>query len=369
MLGAVVVAAAVGNTCYCDNENFDNLCKYSSVQGYEHCDDVVFTGSLLNTDVVGVYCFWNSFTATNFSGSLETNLFEECTQLQWVSFPELRGDIGSYAFKGCSGLVNVSFPQMKGNIDNSAFENCALLETASFPEMSGNINKNSFYGCSSLTTASFPSMSGRIYPHAFSHCDMLETLETPRVSELEGILCDNCEKLTTVCFPNVTGLYIDPEAQHEGLPLNNLQINPPYHTVYMPLMLGQSSYYDTIYELCLENTDPFSGNRFIENCAEVDHVPFSCGGSTASTTSFSSSTSVAHTTTTTISASTTHSSLSLSYSTTVSSGTTARRQQAAKDDSDVALTAAVVVACIVIAVFGVMVLSKNIHGYRKILLP
>lgn len=162
-------------------------------------------------------------------------LFENCTNLQSVSFPKNSSytKIGERAFAGCTSLKSFKFSNSVTEIGKEAFAGCTALTTAQLSsevvtigdgafknceKLSSvvalrveHIGKESFYGCRSLVSFAVPSTVEEIGEKAFYNCYGMSSLAF-RTEESDGILkgvkkigasafC-NCKKLTSVVIPS-----------------------------------------------------------------------------------------------------------------------------------------------------------------------
>lgn len=99
-----------------------------------------------------------AFKATNVTGVTAPNvtilreqIFNSCTRLTKISFPNATSINSSQQFLGCSALTDINLPKLAvpgGNM----FQACTNLEIVDFPEVTRmNINRV-FYGCYKLHT-------------------------------------------------------------------------------------------------------------------------------------------------------------------------------------------------------------------------
>ena len=109
--------------------------------------------------------------------SIERYAFENCTQLQSVTFePNSKLEsIGGYAFKNCSSLTSITIPSNVTSIGEDAFENCIQLQSVTFEPNNKlkNIGVAAFYRCYSLTSITIPSSVTNIGNYAFYGCSSL----------------------------------------------------------------------------------------------------------------------------------------------------------------------------------------------------
>ncbi len=83
-------------------------------------------------------------------------------------------DLYNHAFQDCVNLEKVSFPSTLIKINNYAFKNCTSLKELHLPQNLREIGVNAFYGCSSLEKVVIPPSLSYIYADAFSYCSKLD---------------------------------------------------------------------------------------------------------------------------------------------------------------------------------------------------
>lgn len=162
-------------------------------------------------------------------------LFENCTNLQSVSFPKNSSyvRIGERAFAGCTSLKSFKFSNSVTEIDKEAFSGCTSLTSAQLSSETKtigegafknceklssvvalrveSIGKEAFSGCRSLVSFSVPATVEEIGEKAFYNCYGMSSLAF-RTEEVDGVLVGvkkigdqafcNCKKLTSVIIPN-----------------------------------------------------------------------------------------------------------------------------------------------------------------------
>ncbi|MCR5061078.1 MAG: leucine-rich repeat domain-containing protein [Saccharofermentans sp.] len=110
--------------------------------------------------------------------SLNSNMFEGCTNLWTIDIPASVTEIEYAAFRGCSGLENVNIPGNLVSIGASAFQGTAI-EEISIPEGVDMIEPSTFEECSSLEVVSIPDSVTAIGDAAFRGCSGLENVNIP----------------------------------------------------------------------------------------------------------------------------------------------------------------------------------------------
>lgn len=146
----------------------------------------------------------SAFQSTSIIG-VETNLkyvefraFEGCSNLQYVSMPEVAGMSGS-TFGNCSMLYEVEMPKLQ-QLTYETFNNCTYLHYASFPEVSWiGIDVAAFSNCSSLIDVYLPKCRF-LDDWALGWCGM-SSVELPFIIRI-GIHCfQGCSNLQTIVLP------------------------------------------------------------------------------------------------------------------------------------------------------------------------
>ena len=82
--------------------------------------------------------------------NIESNAFEDCTNLPNIVIPNSVESIGAYSFKGCTALNSVTLGENVTTINDNTFENCSLLTEITNPATVTTIANNVFKGCSKL---------------------------------------------------------------------------------------------------------------------------------------------------------------------------------------------------------------------------
>ncbi|MBQ1436373.1 MAG: leucine-rich repeat protein [Ruminococcus sp.] len=119
---------------------------------------------------------------------LDSELCENCTDLETVVFPANMTDAGSTTFKGCSSLNNLSFPNSLRYIGISTFEGCTSLTSAVLRDTNlTRIGERAFYGCTSLTTVYLPGSVTQIKADAFTNSGLTDIYYIGNQQEWEAI--------------------------------------------------------------------------------------------------------------------------------------------------------------------------------------
>lgn len=107
----------------------------------------------------------------------------------------LVSSIASYAFFGCSTLLEVSFPSCK-DVGSQAFRECTNLSFISFPELIS-IYDYAFYACHSLLGLEL-SKTQYIKSHAFGYCINLSVISLSYCRKIFSYAFEYCSALTSI---------------------------------------------------------------------------------------------------------------------------------------------------------------------------
>ena len=87
------------------------------------------------------------------TGSMDNigyHVFEGCTELTEIVWPDGLKYIHDYAFSGCTSLRKVTIPKHVEIIYENVFNGCIALEEVTMSESVKKIGQGSFYACSAL---------------------------------------------------------------------------------------------------------------------------------------------------------------------------------------------------------------------------
>ena len=121
-------------------------------------DVVAFPPSILS---IGANCFKNceeleDLTFPEQISFIGSHAFENCMSIENLFFPKSNFQIGSYAFAGCINLVEATFNDGLTDInEEKIFNSCSKLEKVRFPETLNSINLDIFTGCTKLDSIYF----------------------------------------------------------------------------------------------------------------------------------------------------------------------------------------------------------------------
>lgn len=162
-------------------------------------------------------------TTKQSSIKLSANLFQGCSNLQYIEWfenipniptrvfngcfkknseitlPDSVDFISVSAFQDCSGLINISFNNNIRVIGNNAFQNCSSLIKIIIPPYNGTnssfIGKGAFKGCTNLKEAVINLPFQNSSQEAFANCSNLSKITLgPKVTLIPDLCFDSCFK-------------------------------------------------------------------------------------------------------------------------------------------------------------------------------
>ena len=169
-------------TCVSVN-NCRNLCDLEAEGDLEYLmlDDVGISNILIPESYGYVRLSGESFEIAEIEEgrtSLNSNMFEGCTNLWTINIPASVTEIEYAAFRDCSNLGIVNIPDNLVSIGASAFQGTAI-EGFSIPEGVDMIEPSTFEECSSLEVVSIPNSVTEIGDAAFRRCSSLRNVRIP----------------------------------------------------------------------------------------------------------------------------------------------------------------------------------------------
>ena len=116
-----------------------------------------------------------------------TYMFSSCTNLLTAVITSTlpSGSTGTNVFDGCTKLTQVTYPEGTLNIGNNLFYNCSALSSFTFPASIISIGSSIFYYCTNLKTVTFQSIPTCSYytntssSNLFYYCINLEEVIVP----------------------------------------------------------------------------------------------------------------------------------------------------------------------------------------------
>lgn len=139
--------------------------------------------------------------------SLGSYIFKNCTSLTTIYLRRITGSstpfIPDGAFQNCTSLANVGYLRYTRSIGNYSFENCTSLTSV---DISGDalssatsIGMATFKGCTSLNSITLSDNLRTVLQSAFENCTSLTTINLKnKVSNIGGSAFKGCTKLSSV---------------------------------------------------------------------------------------------------------------------------------------------------------------------------
>lgn len=110
--------------------------------------------------------------------------------------------IGQNAFNGCSSLTHVTTDDLVTSIGESAFQNCSGLTYMHISRSMTQINAGTFSGCANLKSIIIPSLVTSIGSSAFRYCSSLNDLRIEDwVTSIGAYAFDGCSELSALVLP------------------------------------------------------------------------------------------------------------------------------------------------------------------------
>ena len=160
-----------------------------------------------NATKIGSSAFSKCYALTSFYNTdnieiIESEAFNDCTQLVNFNFPPRLKKLGSYAFYKVPAFKNIKIPSSLEKIGGSAFDSCPNLESVEISDGVKTIGSHAFCDCKKLKTVKIPQSVTEIEKFAFSSCDGLEAIELPEgLITLGDSAFGYCKNLKTVKIP------------------------------------------------------------------------------------------------------------------------------------------------------------------------
>ena len=128
-------------------------------EAFSECDSLVEIAIGDNITQLGQAAFKGcdrlekvTFSNKNNITSIESNTFEDCSQIRQIVFPTSLKTIGDYAFKGCAAMERIVLPDSVMAIGKYVFNGCSNLASVTLGCKVTSIgNQMTFGGCDQLT--------------------------------------------------------------------------------------------------------------------------------------------------------------------------------------------------------------------------
>ena len=136
--------------------------------------------------------------------------FSNCANLTSVRLSNSLKEIGAKAFEACINLTSITIPKSLNTVvegysesNDGPFENCDNLNNISFETGIQKIIGSLFYKCSGIKNITIPNTVTMIEAWAFGDCKNLTSVAIPSTVETIGWgAFNNCENLTSVVIPD-----------------------------------------------------------------------------------------------------------------------------------------------------------------------
>lgn len=102
--------------------------------------------------------------------TINSNMFNGCSGLQYVDLPETLTSMGSNVFLGCTSLTSIDVPSGVTSLGSGVFNGCTALESVGLPSALQTIGTRTFIGCSHIEGFDIPGSVTSIGNEAFSGC-------------------------------------------------------------------------------------------------------------------------------------------------------------------------------------------------------
>ena len=148
-------------------------CYANGTSGNYKLKDIVFPQGLTE---IGAYAFHDvaikELYVTNQTTTIGWEAFGSCKQLEDLVFQAGLTDLSysGYVFDSCTGLKHVIFPEGVTNIGNYIFNMCTSLESIHLPSSLRTIGDGAFHECHSIRTLVIPENVRSIGKAAFALC-------------------------------------------------------------------------------------------------------------------------------------------------------------------------------------------------------
>lgn len=191
---------------------FSNCIELTSIKipyGVEYIGEGTFCGCSSIRDL----------SIPNSVNVIENEAFKSCANLNSIKMPETMDKLGGAVFSHCSSLESIIIPEGVTELNShiidtydlpfetvdvieGMFEACTKLSNIQFPNSLIKIGKQTFDRCSALASVSLPNSIKVIDDHAFRDCVTLISITIPRsVSHIGDNVFWDCPSLEKIYLP------------------------------------------------------------------------------------------------------------------------------------------------------------------------
>ncbi len=193
------------------------------------------------------------------TGEAAYGVFQNCTSLETIEFPESLKRIYEYAFYGCTKLDGLKFPDGFREVCYEAFNGCSSLSSLDMNNctMISNIGSNAFANCSDLKRVDLTDCIAleKIDSYAFNGCSSLITLNLPAgLSTIGEQTFGECKALANMTVPAL----VPPTAADDAF----------YHVNNYTCIIATPTNEDSWYEYLLAT--PWGSFMDLENRVGID---------------------------------------------------------------------------------------------------
>lgn len=162
----------------CSSMEYVTLAPLGSIVNYvmQHCDSLQSVSLPSGSSAYGfAYCYSLKLAClAQSSTAITAGQFRECGSLTRIRGNEHVKISESYNFTNCRALVEARLAAQSGNI--ATFQNCCNLQKLSFAVNSTGIGQSMFYGCYSLRELDIPENVTTIGAQAFYNCQNMRKI-------------------------------------------------------------------------------------------------------------------------------------------------------------------------------------------------
>ena len=132
---------------------------------------------------------------------IDFNFFNDCSNIETVSFPSTLKVIGSWAFSGCTNLREAIIPNGVEEIDIEAFSACRNLREVILPRTLKKIGDGAFSLCHSLEKITIPGSVNNLGMSIFSSSSLKEVVIEEGVRVIDRLAFFMSHELERITFP------------------------------------------------------------------------------------------------------------------------------------------------------------------------